>query len=272
MVPYFIVKEAFEVCGIMDNLFLPRKTNKHGHIYGFVRFANVRDAEKLLKALNNITFGQFCVWAKFARFDRKPLEQVEPRGSEGVRGVSVVRKKEELKKDCEGDKSEHGVKNKEDGGDIEHVRKDERLGKVKVREEGGQGGGVGVRPRDKGLKGVQQHVVQKSFVANVQGSKAETNNNVTGCKLVRSYKSKADDLLWARKGVIATILNGEVIPIIQTRIVDAGLHELDIIPVGADKVYIWCVSNTDVMTVMVEAQDFFQFIFYKLGTLDSGCY
>lgn len=95
LVPYFVVKENFEVCGMMDNLFLSRKRNKQGHIYGFVRYTNVRDAEKLLKAVNNITIGQFHVWAKFARFGRKPLEVVEPRGSEGVRGKGVAKMVEE---------------------------------------------------------------------------------------------------------------------------------------------------------------------------------
>jgi len=86
MVPYFVMKEGFKICGIMENLFLARKRNKQGHIYGFVRYDNVRDAEKFLKALNNITFGQFRVWTKVACFGRKPLEVVKPRGSEGVRG------------------------------------------------------------------------------------------------------------------------------------------------------------------------------------------
>lgn len=49
------------MCGILDNLFLSRKRNKQGHIYGFARYANVRDVEKLLKALNDVTFGQFRV-------------------------------------------------------------------------------------------------------------------------------------------------------------------------------------------------------------------
>jgi RNA recognition motif-containing protein len=126
MVPYFIVKEGFEVCGILDNIFLSRKRNKQGHIYSFVRYANVRDVEKMLKALNNISFGQFRVWAKIARFGRKPLEFVKTRVSEGVRGECVVRKKEDKredskllfegeKKDCEGGKMGVGYKTKKVG-------------------------------------------------------------------------------------------------------------------------------------------------------------
>jgi len=271
LVPYFVVKETFEVCGIMDNLFLSRKRNKQGRIYKFVRYVNVRDAEKLLKAVNNITIGQFRVWAKFARFGRKPLGVVEPRGSEGVRGKGVAKMIEEKRegsleeggiKVCEGENSKHGVKNKEGGGDIEQVREDVRLGKVKVKEVGGRGGaGTGASLRKLGMEELRQQVETKSFAVN--GGKVVTKAIVPQpvCKMVRSYKSKLDDLLWARKGVIASVLNGQAIPVIQTRIADAGFDDIDIIPFGADKVYIQCVSNADVMTVIAEAQDFFNLFF-----------
>lgn len=41
-----------------------------GHTYGFARYSNVRDVDKFLKAVNNVSFGQFRVWAKLDRFDR----------------------------------------------------------------------------------------------------------------------------------------------------------------------------------------------------------
>jgi len=31
---------------------------------------NVKDVDKLLKAVKNVTFGQFRVWTKIAHFDR----------------------------------------------------------------------------------------------------------------------------------------------------------------------------------------------------------
>jgi len=42
-----------------------------------------------------------------------------------------------------------------------------------------------------------------------------------------------------------------------------GIDDLDIIPLGADKVYIRCVSNTYVMSMFEEAQDFFNLFFSK---------
>lgn len=135
-----------------------------------------------------------------------------------------------------------------------------RLGKVKVREVGGRGGGgTGVSPRKLGMEELRAQVDAKSFDVAVNGGKAVTKAIVPQpvCKMVRSYKSKVDDLLWARKGVIASVLNGEAILVNHTRIADAGFDDIDIIPFGADKVYIRCVSNADVMTVIAEAQDFF---------------
>jgi len=41
-------------------------------------------------------------------------------------------------------------------------------------------------------------------------------------KLVRTYRPNFEDLSCARKGVIALVLNDEAIPVIQTRIADAG--------------------------------------------------
>jgi len=47
-----------------------------------------------------------------------------------------------------------------------------------------------------------------------------------------------DDLKWARKRVVATVINGEIVSLVQEIIEDVGLNFLDIIPIGADKVLI----------------------------------
>jgi len=48
-------------------------------------------------------------------------------------------------------------------------------------------------------------------------------------------------------------LNGETISVTETRIDDDGFHDLDIIPIGADKVFIQSLSNSDVIEVFAEA-------------------
>jgi hypothetical protein len=32
--------------------------------------------------------------------------------------------------------------------------------------------------------------------------------------LLRNYRSKAEDVLWAHKGLVATVINGEAIPVV----------------------------------------------------------
>jgi hypothetical protein len=66
----FYLRKGFEVCGILEDVYVARKRNKYGQPYGFVRFSNVRDISKLNKALNAVSFGDFRVRARVVRFDR----------------------------------------------------------------------------------------------------------------------------------------------------------------------------------------------------------
>ena len=69
-ISYFSSRQGFEVCGIMDDVYLARKRNVNGGMFGFVRYCKVKDVDKLLKALNNVWFGDCKVVAKVASFDR----------------------------------------------------------------------------------------------------------------------------------------------------------------------------------------------------------
>jgi len=55
---------------MLDDVYVARKCNVNGQVYGFVQFSNVKDVDKLSKALNNVWFGQFHVVEKVAQFDR----------------------------------------------------------------------------------------------------------------------------------------------------------------------------------------------------------
>ena len=88
--------------------------NRNCEVFGFVRVAKVRDVDKLLKALNNVCFGQYCVCDVLSRFDRKGERKgKEVRENEGVGGkrgliggeVVKVRKKQ-----AEGEKKKGWVK------------------------------------------------------------------------------------------------------------------------------------------------------------------
>ena len=71
----FFLRKGFEVCGILEDVFVANTRNRNGEVYGFVRYAKVRDVDNLLKAVNNVCFGQYCVRAVLARFDRKGVRR-----------------------------------------------------------------------------------------------------------------------------------------------------------------------------------------------------
>lgn len=78
----FFLRKGFEVCGILEDVFVANNRNTNGEVYGFVRYAKVRDVDKLLKSLNTVCFGQYCVCVVLARFDKKkPRKEVK----EGVK-------------------------------------------------------------------------------------------------------------------------------------------------------------------------------------------
>ena len=59
------------------------------------------------------------------------------------------------------------------------------------------------------------------------------------------------------EGLVVTVLNEEAIPILQHRIYDAGFENLDIIPLGADKVLVQSPEDEDVSVMFAEAPNFF---------------
>jgi hypothetical protein len=67
--PVFRLRQQFEVCGIMSDVFVARQCNSRGQVYGFVWFSNVKNADKLSRA-NNIWFGHLKVWAREVRYNR----------------------------------------------------------------------------------------------------------------------------------------------------------------------------------------------------------
>jgi hypothetical protein len=175
-------------------------------VYGFVRYAKVRDVDKLLKALNNVCFGQYCVRAVLARFDRKVSggKKIEGVGGKGEGGGETVKMR---KKEIEGEKSE-------DGSRVEFK-------KVREAKEGDEGvvkvGSVLVQmggERKKGGEGEEGKEVSVRDKGNM-GRKASTDNQSGLTRLVRKYRSTEEDLNWASRGLIGTVIDGESIPLIQ---------------------------------------------------------
>jgi len=81
-----------------------------------------------------------------------------------------------------------------------------------------------------------------------------------------------------RKGLVDTVINREAILLVQSRIEDAGFKDIDIIPLGEDKVFIHSLSKTGVMKIVGDAKEFFLSFLLKPcemgkegGAFSKGC-
>ena len=93
---------------------------------------------------------------------------------------------------------------------------------------------------------------------------ASTDKSTLHTRLIRKYKSCEEDLKWATRGLIGTVTKGTAVPIIQNRVEDAGFKDIDIIPLGAEKVFVHSLLGANVAEVVKEARSFFDLIFSSL--------
>ncbi|MCI53169.1 sulfate transporter, partial [Trifolium medium] len=87
--------------------------------------------------------------------------------------------------------------------------------------------------------------------------------------LLRNYRSKSDDVKWAQNGLVAIVINGEAIPVVQNRITDAGFGDLVLIPMGADKVFVRS-SEESMLRQLLAVPKSFQTHFLALDALGTG--
>jgi hypothetical protein len=78
---------------------------------------------------------------------------------------------------------------------------------------------------------------------------------------LRSYRAASDDVVWAQRGVVATVANGEAGSVVRRRLQDAGFKDLDLLHLGGDRVLVRSPEGTDVLTVFDQARDFFNLCF-----------
>ncbi|MCI51534.1 sulfate transporter, partial [Trifolium medium] len=71
----------------------------------------------------------------------------------------------------------------------------------------------------------QERVVRKEAQKNgdgIQSKKLELHTDADkenkSRVLLRNYRSKSDDVKWAHNGLVATVINGEAIPVVQNRV------------------------------------------------------
>ncbi|GAU37762.1 hypothetical protein TSUD_102790 [Trifolium subterraneum] len=192
---HFYLRKGFEVCGILEDVYVAKKRNIYGEPYGFVKFSNVCDVNKLSKALNVVYFGHFRVRARVARFDRNDVKESR---SAGMVDASAQ---------------------------------------------------MNAQEQAEGL------IFRKP--TNVTDVPKENEGIIS----LRKFRTTPDDVKWAQNGLVATIINGEAVPVVQNRITDAGFNDLILVPMGAGKVFVRSSAGVDARAIVNGAKDFFTLLF-----------
>lgn len=85
------------------------------------------------------------------------------------------------------------------------------------------------------------------------GAKVSRQGVISNQVYVPKYSSSVNDLRWATKGMVVSVLNGEAIPVLQRRILDAGFDNLVLFPLDANKVLLRTLDDSEVSILLSEA-------------------
>ncbi|KEH25719.1 hypothetical protein MTR_6g033770 [Medicago truncatula] len=223
--PVFRLRQFFEVCGILSDVYIARQLNSCSQVYGLVRFEYVKNRDKLEHALNNISIGDFRVWAPNARFDRFAQHDEEVRvsrrgdGKDGVvtpvvlthgNGVKNVRvgKMEGEERDRQEKKIERIATVDVHVGKRKKKNKSKKL-KIKKEKECEAEGEVGKKDENRveeGKKVEERKQVWISKVEKVKDSDIPRPVENLGMLL---YNSKPEDRLWANGSMVLKVVNGD---------------------------------------------------------------
>ncbi|GAU48878.1 hypothetical protein TSUD_406570, partial [Trifolium subterraneum] len=110
------------------------------------------------------------------------------------------------------------------------------------------------------IKGQMKEVGSNTRISTVPDVATKENERQV---LMRSYRAQSDDVTWAQNVLVATIITGEAVPVVQNRITDACFDNMVLIPMGADKVFVRSSAREDVSVLVNNAKDFFNIIFSK---------
>ncbi|PNX95462.1 putative sulfate transporter, partial [Trifolium pratense] len=215
--PKFYLRKDFEVCGMLEDVFVAKKRNKYGQPYGFVKYSNVRNVSKMTNALNNVWFGHFRVRASMALFERndsRASKRMETQKSkkavmEQVDASLLKDEKQELSRHEAPIIREEGLKPSERHSQCESVRVPRVEKELSVPTEGVRVGDIVVGLGARKVQLAQKKAQQERNMLPTEKNKPQAVTGTDCGFFMKSYRTKSVDVEWARNGVVATIINGE---------------------------------------------------------------
>ncbi|GAU32773.1 hypothetical protein TSUD_323420 [Trifolium subterraneum] len=231
------LREEFGRCDQLLDVFISKRRNARGRRFGFVRYNNVRDKERMVRALNHVWLGSFKVCAN----------------------VAVFKRQLEKKKVGEGDRVKHDRADVvpvyiRQAGSVAHTKE----GAVVLKE------GVTTTVNTTAIAFHEKTFVEalntrEGLCKTCGDNKGELvgdthDNNPNVCF---EWQTKVEDRRWSSKGIVGVVRNLVEVESLQVCIFNAGFVSLSVAYLGGRKVLFTDTNDKDVSCIISDAKEFF---------------
>ncbi|MCH84791.1 hypothetical protein A2U01_0005627, partial [Trifolium medium] len=208
------LERTFERWGKVVDVYIARKRNKAGRIFGFVRYAGVKDETWLEEQLQDVWFGSYKVWVNISRYEKPSTKTV---------------KRNQHKEE------KHPDQRMMELGNNQAKPKHNMRGRQSARKEGvtyveaTRKSGEGRSSKEDNHKEDNQEErqrLQKELQSG--GDKDDGGLQIT---------INEEEMEWAKKGYVGVVRNIEDIHLIQQRLEEDGITSVRVIPMGGDIVF-----------------------------------
>ncbi|XP_058764805.1 uncharacterized protein LOC131638270 [Vicia villosa] len=203
------VERKFARWGKVTDVYIARKRNRSGRIFGFVRYAGIKNRIWLENQLKDIWFGTYKTWVNISVYARK--EQYSSR-------EAIVRQSNSKRKSM-ADQRSREFKSKQTVQWIQGNRREGKSYADAIRNYTGQ------------------HNKDEAFIWRQKDSKeAQKAASQVGGGI--SITVNDEEMEWAKKGYVGVVRNANVIESLQQNMIEEGIVTVKVIPLGGEKVFL----------------------------------
>jgi hypothetical protein len=231
---------TFERWGNVVDVYIAKKRNKAGRIFGFVRYEEVRNEKWLEDRLKDVWFGSYKVWVNISKYGRHQ--------NKNFRRQHKVEKAQGSRKKIQGNNYTNRDQKFRQG---QSIRKEGMTYAEATTNTPGKRN-TEVRRREGLTQNIEdiQEDRQRSHRAGV--GKEDTGLSIT---------INEEEMVWAKQGYVGFVKKVEEIHLIQHRLEEEGINSVKVIPMGGERVFLKANENEDFRMLVNESQQVFQQLF-----------
>ncbi|XP_058721589.1 uncharacterized protein LOC131593256 [Vicia villosa] len=205
-----------------------RKRNKLGKIFGFVRYADIKDEKWLVDQFKNVWFGSYKAWVNISRF-RRQYGRTYFRSHTNTEKLRTTRK-ERMNIDNQKPRN------------IETWKSIRKVGKSYADA----------------IRNKEQHAECQEKMHDTHTGWRDHQNGVAfkeGSGIVITIKE--EEMAWVKAGFSGFVRKAEEVNLIQQRLEKEGIMTVKVIPMGGERVFLKVEENEDFNSLVRESSIIF---------------